>query len=172
MKHRLSSNTSMKVKQKQCVECKEPSSRHMFLLRGGFFCSHCTCVRCNNNCDNHPRLSVGCETLLMAGRQVSPFSATHLPSWRGWSSCRFLPQFYLLRKTSDSLGQNSCWSSLYMFVTFCNIVLMPLLPPIYLHSCFPHPCTYSCFSPTVFCCLFSYFTWRWFDDFYYFHYFL
>jgi len=63
--------------------------------------------------------------------------------------------------------QKSCWSSLYMLVTFCNIVLMPLFPPIYLYSCSPHPCTWACFSPTVFCCcLFSYFTWHWFDAFF------
>jgi len=35
--------------------------------------------------------------------------------------------------------QISCWSSFCMLVTFCNIVLMPLFPPIYVYSCSPHP---------------------------------
>jgi len=62
--------------------------------------------------------------------------------------------------------QASCWSSLYMLVTFCNIALMPLFSllstsiitdptPVHKHA-FPH------------CCLllfYAYFTWRWFDAF-------
>ena len=45
-----------------------------------------------------------------------------------------------------------------MLVTFCNTVLMPLFPPIYLYSCSSQPLCTGMFSPYVFCCcLFSYF---------------
>jgi len=58
--------------------------------------------------------------------------------------------------------QNSCWFSFYMFVTFCNIVLMPLF---YLLLSFAsttaHPtrCSSACFSPTVFCLFYLTLVW-------------
>ena len=81
--------------------------------------------------------------------------------------------------------QTSCWSSFYMLVTFCLIFVLyachilqycadaTIFPPIYLYSYSPHPQHIGMLFPTVFCCCFStYFTWRWFDAFYYFYYFL
>jgi len=56
-----------------------------------------------------------------------------------------------------------------MIVTFCNIVLMPLYS-LLSTSTVAHPTTWyiGMLLPTVFCCFFGYFTWRWFDAFYYF----
>jgi len=61
--------------------------------------------------------------------------------------------------------QNSCWSSLYMLVTFCNIVLIPLFSLLSTTTvAHPTPCTWACLSSTVFCCcFFADFTLRWFD---------
>ena len=37
----------------------------------------------------------------------------------------------------------------------------------YLYSCSPHPLYIGMLFPTVFCCFYAYFTWRWFDAFYF-----
>ena len=59
--------------------------------------------------------------------------------------------------------QKACWSSFYILVTFCNIVLIPLFsflstssPPLVHRHAFPH-----CF----FVVFLAYFTWCWFDAF-------
>jgi len=53
--------------------------------------------------------------------------------------------------------KNSCWSSFYMLVTFCFIVLMPLLPPIYIYSCSPHSLYIGMlFNHCFLCCLYIY----------------
>ena len=62
---------------------------------------------------------------------------------------------------------HSVWSSFYILVTF------RIFPPIYLYSCSPHLLYIGMLFPSVFCCCFyAYFTWRWFDAFYYFYYYL
>jgi len=68
---------------------------------------------------------------------------------------------------------HSVWSSFYILVTFCNIALMPLFSlqstsiiahptPVHRHA-IPH-----CFLFLIY----AYFTWRWFDAFYFFYYYL
>ena len=62
--------------------------------------------------------------------------------------------------------QNSCWSSFYILVTFCNIVLMPLFS-LLSTSTVAHPTLVHrhAFPPRFFVCFFAYFTWPWFDAF-------
>jgi len=60
--------------------------------------------------------------------------------------------------------QNSCWSSFFMLVTFCNIVLMPLFFFLSFTSTVAHS-TSGTLSPHCFCCFFAYFTWCWCDAF-------
>jgi len=88
-------------------------------------------------------------------------------------------------KSPAILPSTSCWSSFYMLVTFCLIFVLYschilkycadaiIFPPIYLYSCSPHPLYIGMLYPTVFCCCFyAFFTWRWFDAFSYFYYYL